>query len=447
MQAAFYPPICLVALGLALSCLSIAPAVPADAQPTSVYPDDPEIITILKGLGDNSSVLLPEAKGKTPVRSPKHRDYCNKMAWAADRHTALYAGGSHQTYRGNDVWEYHLGSHRWHELFAPDGGDQAFVRPVLYFGAVPKLAKDPKAVLSENEAKEFERAKAWWKDNAILKDGHVTTRKGGPIIPAHTWDAFTYDPVAKRLLWASGANPGGTGRYHAAMTGQDPAAVEKEIDPAYSPLWMFDPENKKWIHDKSERPRPELRGMGATMEFIPELRKSIYYVAAQNVSPADYGMWTFDAAAARWEELKPNGGKSISTLATKDRVAPLAEQQTAYSKKHRKLVAVIDHDTFAYDVAKNEWSHLCADDRIDAHDSRTVFAYDSHADVFLLADPRGKKLAAFSLKTNKWEIVKPEGAAQPGGEYGHYRGYYDPVYNALVIDAGPKKVWAYRQKK
>jgi hypothetical protein len=417
-------------------------------QPSGAYPNDPKIIALLENLGSNAALVMPVSKEKDKAQSPRHRDYCNKMPYAPDRQTALYAGGSHQTYRGNDVWEYHLGSNRWHQLFAPDGGDHVFVRYTLYFGAVRKWKDNPNAVLTEKEKTEFERTKTWWQENVVLRDGDVTTRKGGPIIPAHTWDAFTYDARARRLLWGMGAGPGGTGFYHAMVTGQSPDKIMAQIDENYTPMWMFDPAAQKWQHYKKKGPRAALRGMGATMEFIPDLGRSIWYVAAQNVIPPAFEMWTFDAVADQWHELKPNGGKSIATLALNDKVAPLSEQQSAYSPKHKKLVAVLKHDTFVYDIVKNEWSKACTDERIDAHDARTVFAYDAAGDVFLLANPTGKTpLAAFSLQTNQWEILQPKGPAMPTGMYVHYRGYYDPVHNVFVVDGGRGRLWVYRYQQ
>jgi hypothetical protein len=92
------------------------------------------------------------------------------------------------------------------------------------------------------------------------------------------------------------------------------------------------------------------------------------------------------------------------------------------------LVAVLKNDTFVYDVIKNAWSRVNTDQRINAHDARTVFAYDSTGDVFLLADPRGKTpLAAFSLLTKEWDILEPKGPGIPSGMYVNYRGYYDRV--------------------
>ena len=190
--------------------------------------------------------------------------------------------------------------------------------------------------------------------------------------------------------------------------------------------------------------------MGATMAWLPDVGKSLWYVAAQNVSPPAFEMWLFDPSADEWSELKPNGGKSIGTLATKEGVAPMSEVQTAYSPKHKKLVAVLKHDTFIYDVAANQWSKVVTDKRIYGHDARSVFAYDQAADTFLLAFPpdgRGKKLrlASFSLSTKRWEMIEPKGAGIPQVKFGLYAGFYDAQHNVLVIQGRySDRVWVYR---
>jgi len=218
-------------------------------------------------------------------------------------------------------------------------------------------------------------------------------------------------------------------------------------------MWMFDPQRRRWIHYRTSNRRAKLRGMGATLVYLPDLKKTLWYVAAQNVSPAAYEMWLFDAVDDAWTELKPNGGKSIATLAAKEGAAPMSEVQTAYSPRHKKVVAVLKHDAFVYDVAANRWEKVATNPRIYAHDAKSVFAYDDHADVFLLAFPpdgRGKKLqlAAFSLKTNRWELITPKGPGVPETKYGSYMGYYDPQQNVFVVQGRySDRMWVYRYAK
>jgi hypothetical protein len=424
------------------------------------YQDDSAITGLLEGLGDRSSAMLPAVHveaGDLKMHGmdrcgPGQRDYCNKMVYAANRQTALYAGGNHQVpHRMNDVWEYHLGSNTWHLLYAPDGGN-AGRHKAAYFLTSRTLVRDPQKELSDTERGQIEAYRQWWSENVVFRDGHLTTTRGGPIMPAHTWDAFCYDDRARRLIWGMGASPAAQLSTHAYFTGKTVSELEELVDPTYTPMWMFDVQNRRWIHYRTSQNHAELRGMGATMTYLPDLDRSIWYVAAENVSPAAYEMWMFDAAEDTWAELKPNGGKAVSTLARKEGIAPRAEQQAAYSPKHRKLVAVLGPDTFVYDVVANEWSKPVTDQRIYGHDAHSVFAYDHHSDLFLLAYApagRGKelRLATYSLITNTWELIDPRGPKIPTIKYGGYTGYYDPGHNVLVIQGRySDRLWVYRHQ-
>ena len=424
------------------------------------YRDDPAVTGLLDKLGDRASAVLPPVTVKAgdlkmhgmDKYGPGQRDYCNKMVYAADRQTALYAGGNHQVpHRMNDVWEYHLGSNTWHLLYAPDGGN-AGLHKAAYFLTSRTLVREPDKELTEQEKERIEAYRQWWSENVVFQDGHLATTRGGPIMPAHTWDAFCYGDRVVRLIWGMGASPAAQLTTHAYFTGKPLGELTRQADPTYTPMWMFDVKRRRWVHYRTSKKHAALRGMGATMTCLPDLGRCIWYVAAQNVSPAAYEMWMFDAAEDKWTELKPNGGKTIGTLAGKEGVAPRAEQQTAYSPKHRKLVAVRGPDTFIYDVVADEWSKSVTDERIYGHDAHSVFAYDSHADVFLLAfapDGRGKtlRLAAYSLASNKWQIIDPDGPDVPTIKYGGYTGYYDPEHNVFVVQGRySDRLWVYRHQ-
>lgn len=443
-----------------LSCAVFPALCGATEAAERPYRDDPAITGLLEKLGDRASAVLPAVTveaGDLEMHGiekygPGQRDYCNKMAYAADRQTALYAGGNHQVpHRMNDVWEYHLGSNTWHLLYAPDGGN-AGRHKAAYFLTSRTLVRDPEKELTDREREQIEAYRRWWSENVVFQDGHLTTTRGGPIMPAHTWDAFCYDDRVGRLIWGMGASPAAQLATHAYFTKKAVSELERQTDPTYTPMWMFDVDNRRWVHYRTSGKHAELRGMGATMTYLPDLGASIWYVAAQNVSPAAYEMWTFDAAGDKWTELKPNGGKTISTLAVKEGAAPMAEQQAAYSPKHRKLVGVLGPDTFVYDVVAGAWSKPVTDERIYGHDAHSVFAYDSHADVFLLAfapDGRGKelRLAAYSLAANRWQMIDPAGPGVPAIQYGGYTGYYDPDHNVFVIQGRySDRLWVYRHQ-
>lgn len=433
----------------------------AAAPPQPIYVDDPAVVAQLNGLQPGQSLVLDPVKVQGDGiesfkqwyrNGPGQRDYCNKMPYATDRGTALYAGGNHGgPHRLNDVWEYHLGSNTWHLLYGPDGGNPGQWK-TAYFLTSRTLVNNPDRKLTEAEQQQIDGYRKWWQENVIFEQGHLTTKQGGPIMPAHTWDAFAYDAKAKKLLWGMGVNAAGQLATQAYYTGIPLKELEAQADPHYTPMWMFDPRANKWIDHKTERPCPTFRGMGATLCWLSDRQQMLWYVAAQNVVPAAYEMWLFDVASDEWLELKPNGGKSIGQLATGDKIAPMSEVQTAYSPKHGKLVAVLKNDTFVYDVKANQWTKAVTDERIFGHDAQSVFAYDGATDVFLLAFPaggRGKQLslAAFSLETNRWEIVQPDGPEIPSTQFGSYMGYYHERHAVFVVQGrNNDRLWVYRHK-
>ncbi|GMV81038.1 MAG: hypothetical protein AMXMBFR7_22220 [Planctomycetota bacterium] len=434
----------------------------ADGSPEGQpYADDPEIVKLIQAVPEGGSALLPEVRhllDGQPIKltgrsGPYSRDYTNRMAYAPDRQTALYCGGNHGMGRHNDVWEFHLGSNTWHCLFAAEGGDHATYKFALMF-APRMFEKNPDLKLDEKQQKNFDDCAVWWKENVILHEGNFVTKdRHGPLLVGHTWDTLVYDPIKKRLIQGTGAHCANSPWLHHKFTGENLDEIkakfgkDKEGRP-YRTMWTFDPNTRQWVPYAHESELSVLRGMGATMIYVPDLKKIVYYVAAQNVSPNALYMHAYDPATDTWENLKPNAGRGIFELAFKDKISPPSEQQTAYSTKDKKIVAVLHNTTFAYDVAKNEWSKLNDTVPLKASDAATVFAYDSNADIFLLCDPRNGKLAAYSLSANEWKEITPTGPAMPKPPYCVGKGYYDPAHNAFVVQpASSSKMWLYRHKQ
>ena len=436
--------------------LCAAPALAAETKPLDrPYKDDPKIVKLLEGLGDGCSMRLPKAKvigvgidqdKHFAARGPRGRDYGNKMAYAPDRETAMYAGANHGApSRLNDCWEFHLGSNTWVRLAIGDGGDHGRVR----------RARD-----AIRKGKNVEKQKAfvtkWYTDHVVVKDGYVQTkRNGGPVSPWHTWDGLAYDAASKRLLWAvldTDKIMLARVRAYAKWTGQDFEKLRKQIKPGTG-LYLFDPRRARWFRQLGDGPRPYLRGMGGSLVYVPEWKKTVWYCAAQNVTPNDFAMWTYDGVANKWERLAPNGGKSIRALVHGDKVAPSSEVQMAYSPRHRKIVAVLKQTTYVYDLVKNAWSKACEDKRNYAHDAVTVFDYDSANDVFLLVNsPEGhwgkkRELRAFRIDTKQWTTLKINGPGIDRRPYRRHTGYYDPRFNVLVVSDDDLRLWAYRLGK
>ena len=431
------------------------------------YEDDASIVKLLQNLGDNSAVNLPFDRNDIKHTGRSGSDYTMRMAYAPERQTALYAGGNHNDGRRNDCWEYHLGSNTWHCLFPAEGGDHYLLKGIVMFrmrefehknkqklGAT--TIDDFRAFLNQEDRKTLdEKIIPWWKKNVVFENGMLTTPGGGPIMPSHTWDGMNYDPTQKRLLWSDGAGPNGECfNFHRYVTGMSADQMAKARDERYTSMWEFDPQACRWSCYR--RPKgghcPDFRGMGQSLEYISDQRKFIWYIAASNVSPQSYQMWSFDPVADLWAELHPNGGKSISELVHKLNLAPDGEQVIRYSPRQKKLYGFQTSNVFSYDIAKNEWAKVCTDDRIDAHDAQTMIAYDEINDVFIYTRKTIKgnlvRLAVFDPARNVWDTPAIEGDPLPNPQYETLKGFFHPQHNVyVVVPGGWTPTWVYRYRR
>jgi hypothetical protein len=283
----------------------------------------------------------------------------------------------------------------------------------------------------------------------------LCTRGGGPIMPSHTWDGLNYDPVRKRLLWSAGAGPNGECfAFHRLVTGMTAEQMEQARDRRYTEMWSFDPSAGKWACYRQPKtgPCPDFRGMGQSLEFVSDQQKFIWYIAASNVSPHSYQMWSFDPARDAWAPLRPNGGRSIQELVHRLKVAPDGEQVIRYSPRQTKLYAFQSSHVFNYDVVKNEWAKVCTDERIDAHDAAVMIAHDPLNDVFIYSRKEAKdklaRLAVFDPTKNAWETPAIQGPPLPSPKYEPLKGFFHPVHNVYVVVAGGwTPTWVYRYRR
>lgn len=394
--------------------------------PPGAYPDDPEILELIENMGDNTSLELPPyGLGGDRVdewvelngRAPQRRDYCNKLVFAPERVTGMYAGMNHGApHKLNDAWEYHLGSNTWYLLYFPY---------------------------------ERSRPEDWFAEHAMIEDGYLQSTRHGMVQGLHTWDGLAYDPVARTMLWAnpSESSTFGTGsgswagktalELYAEAQGRTLDEVEAELLPG-TRVWKYHAEGGRWHRQMGDGPRPAVRMVGGSMEYITHLGKTVWYANQWN----EAGMWTYDSATETWEDLEPNDG--ISPYHNPD-TFPRAEAQIRYSEAHRKLVAVLGTFTYEYDFATNAWSRTNDDEANDGHDARTVFVYDEINDVFLLLQPRLGTLRAYRVETKAWETLTPVGDELRGGKTA---GYFDPVHNVMVVyDSSNDTTWLYRYRR
>ncbi len=454
----------------------------------AIYKEIPEIVAKINSLKDKTAVDLgrfsinpTDAKkyNGTFINGPGRRDYSNKMPYAPDRGTATYCGANHGSpNRLNDVWEYHLGSNTWNLICLP-GNNATEQRE--WDNKARKAREDISKQIDVDKNKSFlekeyaEYNKNWW-SKCTVEDGYLQDKaNGGPVQPWHTWDGVTYDTQTKRLYWAVLDSDTtkiakdrvqiSKTRLYAEAIGKDPEEVIALLKPSSS-MFMYDFDKKRWFRQLGDAPLPYMRGMGGSLIYLPDIDKTIWYNAAQNVPLGEFCMWSYDAKTNIWKDLKPNDGKSLidSTFGPyvngkRDATqvfTPQAELQMAYSPKFKKIVAVSQEKTFVYDVAKNSWTR--GEDTLGfGQDNHGVFAYDSNADVFLLASKNGGIwsknpwiLCAYDVEKNKWEQIEIAGDAlrQDTASQPHqFAGYYDVGYNAFVLYNGRNATtWVYRHK-
>lgn len=408
--------VCCRAIGLSLG-LVLMPSIGWVAEPIlPALRPDPAVEKILAGLGDNTAALLPPAAvvGEFgPIarqfgldkNGPQGRDFSIKMAWMPDRKRAFFCGANHGSpHRLNDAWEHDLPSNTWALLYDPDYNDS-------------------------NRAKNLPAA------GVTLRDGILVTARGGPVHVAHTWWGLTYDPELKAALWMC-VWPG----YGMKEKLEHVKAGESQLYKG-PPLWAFFPAEKRWQPLLSQEPYPKRVGLAGSLQYLPELRGSLWY-------QRDAGTWLFDSRNNGWKSLSPNmnglsavgGIENVMCFDTKNRVL-IAHRGNDAGDDQRFVVK----RTYHFDVAANSWTQTVEDRNGPVgHDARTLFYYDPIGEVGLLFERPRKKLWAYSVTRKKWTELAPLGAAVP--DWKRAIGYFDEARNVLVLLQG-REAWVYRYRK
>lgn len=406
-----------------------------------VLEDDAGLVAQLEGLKPSDSMRLPECNlaglenvkiSKTLRRKlkdgPGLRYKSPRMAYAPDRRAAFYCGGT-SMYATNDVWEYHLGSNTWKLTSPPDGDDH---RDVTLAYARIKQKRD----VEKNQA----FVQRWFRENVEFTDGYLRTRgNGGPVYPPHVWDSLTWDASAGRLYWVLTADYQPPLAAFARETGHPSGDLwKKRVE--HTTLWSYSPGADWWRPNITQGPRPRTLGMGGSLVHDTKRNRLVWYVAATNVLPHEYQMWSFDLGTGAWTDLQPNGGKDLEKLC-KEGLAPTGEIQAAYSPKQDRIIAVFSTKTWAYDCVANEWTSVAKAPENRARSAETVFVYASKPDTFILAQPKRRQLRAYDPATNEWRTLPIHGSQMPAKICA---GYYDPRFDLLVLYDGSRKPWVYR---
>lgn len=410
--------------------LLVAAAGPALAQvpggkTTVELQADKELLARIAALPDNTWLKLPKAKTAGELswakgnlidytRGPAVRDYCNRMVWAPERRRALYCGAGHNIHPWNDVWEYDLAANTWVCLYAPDPDVHA-----------PKPKADDEKELLE-----------WYRKNYVYRDGVITTRRGAPVRPAHTWWGLCYDTDRRRLVfWEA----------HKGQMFMQQLRVDRKLlaqafglkaddkvfqlsgsGPGEAWVFTFAPDEAVW---KEAFPGVPKAHESSQLEYLPD-RKLFWLHSGQTyLSEPALREWKVDAA-------KGGPGNVVS----------------AYDPESHTVVAA-GAKAWVYSCAAKQWAQKADLPEGDsAGIPSSVMTFDTAAKRFVLytqVQVKDKssppvRLWLYDLKADSWSRPKPQGEVPPAGAY---TGYYDPTRNVSVCCNGRDGVWVYRCKK
>jgi RNA polymerase sigma factor (sigma-70 family) len=389
-------------------------AASADVKPA--LQADPAILAILKGLGDNSSALLPALKThgvknaellkyRMDKNGPRPRDYCLKWVWSEDRKRALFCGANAGVpHRFNDVWEYDLASNTWVLLWDPD--------PDL--NRVRHMKPEERKKLVESIG--------------TVKDGVLMTKRGAPFDPVHTWWALTYDPGLKKMLWVMGHQNKAGYKY------------KKTLPHKHMRLWLFDPYKRSWEFNRA-KPYPRVAN-ASIMDYVPDLKGSLWYSAGNRQ------MQIFQSTDKSWKPVA--GSKEFAAFGE----YPGTEAVSAYDTKDKILVVhhgggthrgkPVTRKTFHYDVKTGKWTKVI--DSVEGpygYDNKAPMVYDPVAGRCFIV---GKDaLWSYKAGDKKWTKVMPQGPGLKSRRA--FMACYNAQYNVIMADNGQGKVWVYRAKK
>ncbi|PCJ56794.1 MAG: hypothetical protein COA79_17730 [Planctomycetota bacterium] len=374
----------------------------------------PAILKMIAAMGDNSSIVLKDitvhekeklgdfAKGwhKMKITGPGSRNYCLKMAWMEDRKRAFFCGANHGSpTRFNDAWEYDLASNTWVMLYVPDYNDR------------DKITEYDKKVL-------------------VLKDGWLRTKKGGPAHPAHTWWGLTYDPNLKAAVWYC-AWPG-----YRLKEKLDAIGAKKEDLYKGPPMWLFYTKTKKWEPMKTAKPWPKTNAYAASLEYIPELKGSLFQFRKQN--------FLLDVNTKSWKNMSGTVGLPPESILCYDTSRKIIIAHRGPVKKNNPRTWHMS----VKDGKIGSWEKVAEDKNLpNGHDARSFMYFDSIGKVAILYEKTTNLIWVYHPDTKKWEKMVPKGAPSPFIEKKNRSiGYYDVARNVFVI-IGHKAVWCYRYKK
>ncbi|HOX05630.1 MAG TPA: hypothetical protein PK280_04435 [Planctomycetota bacterium] len=387
------------------------PAPSTKVEPPAVSKVEPELapdkdlLASIAALPDNTWLKLPPLKvtgdldwlgPKDSIRQvgPRGRDYSNKAAWMPDRKRAIFAGGGHNVHPLNDVWEYDLASNTWVCLYGADA---------------PAQGKPPE----------------WMKDNLVIRDGALQTKRGGPPRLSHTFDGWSYDSD-RRVAFMPESLRGAV--FVDSKTVAEALGAEEFAKWKPAPFFLtFDPYARKWGYVTENAPKC---GRDPSARYIAHLKS--WWVS----SGGSMGLYDPEKKATRVLSTKGGGGGYGSS--------------TAYDPDTRSVVVVVPPDkdgkavTWVYSINTETWKTAQPSAPTGGCSASGYFDYDTRAKRCVLYTTRPNPgFWVYDVAANEWTPVEIKGEPPAGG---YVVGYYDPERDVLV-HYNSKDVWVGRLKK
>lgn len=385
--------------GLAAEALNVEP----------VLAPNQELLAQIKALPDNTWLKLPPLKitgdldwvvamnwKSMSERGPYGRDFSCKAAWMPDRKRAIFAGGGHNNLPLNDVWEYDLASNTWVCLYGAD---------------TPAQGQKPE----------------WVKENLVIRNGVLQTKRGGPPRLSHTFDGWNYDPE-RHIAFMPESLRGAVfvdAKTVAAGLGLSDAELASQWKPA--PYFLtFDPYAKKWNYVTDAVPKC---GRDPSARYIAHLKS--WWVS----SGGAMGLYDPETKSVKKLNIKDGGGGYGSSTACDPETRSLVVI-TPPGKEGTGVTWIYSFDTDTWKVAQPKApTGGCS--------ASGYFDYDSTAKQFVLYTNRSKpSFWIYNAKANEWTAIECSGE-QPAS--GAVIGYYDPARD-VVVHYNSKDIWVCRLK-
>ena len=462
-----------------LDLVADAAAVDSVIRPPIPTPDDdPAIVAMITALKPGEATVLPavrvlgvsDALKSRFLRGPVLRDFSNRMVWAPDRLTAIYAGGNHcAPHRFNDVWEFHLPSNTWQPLFEPTGGDHCSIVKLMASvletfdwtaGWTPPAEKKDDAV----------RLRAWLDDVGLsmaLGVIHLSRPFNAPFNPSHTWETLVYDPIHRRMLWPlrpSSSQWGGPSdlskRLMGWAHGLSAEDVEKRFDRRNTEMWFFDPKDRTWNVYRAPEGETEVATFVDSGTAVVSLLDGRFVsfstvtsgTQSQNAFSAGPQMRLWDARSDKWSKIGAGFFEAY-----KAKRAPRSESHILYSPTLDALVSA-GRDingapaSFLFSMSSDKWESRSAPPIV-AHDSQSNFVYADDIDRFILVNPVRSQdsVYIYSAANDTWNtdvFTGPSLLANSNKTGLAGMAYYDPNYRVFVLHQRSRSaVWVYRPRK